>query len=204
MASELIVQRDGINREITAIKEEISELQTQVGFYHQRVETTPRIEQELLSLRRDYENIQETYESLLERKLEADIAVNMEKKQQGERFRILDPPRLPDKPISPNMKKLFLMCIMAGLGLGGGLIFLSEFFDDSVRKPESVHTRLGIPVLVAVPSLDRRPDVLRRRINNVASICGVVMLLGLLACFAAVTILGMELPVDLIKRFLTI
>ena len=202
--SELIVQRNGVNREIAAIKEEISELQTKVGFYQQRVETTPKIEQELLSLKRDYENIQETYKSLLERKLEADIAVNMEKKQKGERFRILDPARKPTKPISPDMRKLFLMCIMAGLGLGGGLIFLFEFLDNSVRKPERGPAKLGIPVLVAMPTIERRKDVVLRRINTATSICAVMLMLGLLACFAAVTILGLQLPVDVITKYIGI
>jgi uncharacterized protein involved in exopolysaccharide biosynthesis len=128
----------------------------------------------------------------------------MEKKQQGEQFRILDPARLPDKPISPNMKKLFLLCIMAGLGLGGGLIFLLEYLDNSVRKPESVPAKLGIPVLVAMPSIERRKDVIWRRMNMVLSIFGTLVSLALLACFTAVTILGMQLPIDLIKRYLTI
>ena len=203
LESELIVQRGAANREIAAIKEEISELQTQVAFYQQRVETTPKIEQELLSLRRDYENIQETYKSLLERKLEADIAVNMEKKQQGEQFRILDPARLPDKPISPNMKKLFLLCVAAGLGLGGGLIFLLEFLDDSVRKPESVPAQLGIPVLVAMPSLDGLKDVLQRRINAVSSIFAVLLSVALFAIFAAVTVLDMHQPIEFIKQYMS-
>jgi polysaccharide chain length determinant protein (PEP-CTERM system associated) len=203
MESELIVQRGAVNREIAAIKDEISELQTQVAIYQQRVEATPKIEQELLSLKRDYENIQETYKSLLERKLEADIAANMEKRQQGERFRILDPARLPDKPISPDMKKLFLLCVVTGLGLGGGLIFLLEFLDNSVRKPESVPAKLGIPVLVAVPSIERRKDVIWRRMNMVLSIFGSLVSLALLACFAAVSILDMQLPIDLIKNYIS-
>ena len=204
MEADLILQRDGVKREIAAIKDEISELQTQVGFYHQRVENTPKREQELLSLNRDYENIKETYNSLLERKLEADIAVNMEKKQQGEQFRILDPARMPDKPVSPNMNKLFLLCVVAGLFFGGGLIFLSEFLDDTVRKPESVPARLGIPVLIAVPSLDHRKDVILRRIHDVSSILGVMVLLTLFACFAAVTILDMPQAIELIKKYITI
>lgn len=204
MESELMGQHGGIDREIAAIKEEISEIQAQIALYQRRVEATPKIEQELLSLRRDYENIQETYKSLLERKLEADIAVNMEKKQQGEQFRILDSGRLPDKPISPNMKKLFLMCVAAGLGLGGGLIFLLEFLDNSVRKPESVPAKLGIPLLVAMPSIECRRDVIRRRMNMVLSIFGTLVSLALLACLAAVSILDMQLPIDLIKSYLTI
>jgi uncharacterized protein involved in exopolysaccharide biosynthesis len=61
-----------------------------------------------LSLKRDYDNILATHNSLLARKLEAEIAVNMERKQKGEQFRVLDSARLPEKPIKPDMKKLFV------------------------------------------------------------------------------------------------
>jgi hypothetical protein len=102
------------------------------------------------------------------------------------------------------MIKLFLLCIAAGLGLGGGLIFSLEYLDNSIRKPESVPARLGIPVLVAMPSIERRRDVVRRRLNMVLSICGALASIGLLAGFAAVTVLGMELPLDLIKKYVPI
>ena len=80
---------------------------------------------------RDYQNIQNSYSSLLNRKLEAEIAVNMEKKQKGEQFRIIDPARVPQKPISPDLKKLFMIIMAAGLGLGAGLIFLLDLFNSS-------------------------------------------------------------------------
>ena len=148
LAAELTIQRDGVDRELAAIKQEISFLQSQIALYQQRVENTPKIEQELLSLKRDYDNIQENYKSLLDRKLEADIAVNMERRQQGEQFRILDRGRLPDKPISPNMRKLFMLCVAAGLGLGGGLIFfagVSRQFRPQTRKcpGQAGHPRAG-------------------------------------------------------------
>jgi hypothetical protein len=88
--------------------------------------------------------------------------------------------------------------------LGAGIIFLSEFFDDAVRKPESVTTRLGIPVLIAVPSLERRKDVILRRINNASSILGVMIALTLFACFAAVTIFDSHQSIELIKKYITI
>ena len=199
--AELILQRKGIKREIAAIKQEIINLNTQIVFYQRRVEDTPKREQELLSLKRNYENIQETYNSLLQRKLEADIAANLEKRQKGERFRILDPGRLPDKPISPNMIKLFLLCLAAGLVCSVIPIFLLEFLDYSVRKPENVSDKLGIPVLVVMPSIRHPKDIMWRRVNMVFSIFGALVSLSLLACFAAVTILDMHQMVDLIKKY---
>ena len=96
-----------------------------------------------MTFQRDYENTQESYNSLLNRKLEAEIAVNMEKKQKGEQFRILDRAVLPQKPISPDMRKLFLFSVAAGLGLGGGLIFLLDFMNTSLKQPKDYETELG-------------------------------------------------------------
>ena len=201
--ADLIAQRNGAAREIVAIRNEISALQEQIAGYQQRVEDTPKLEQELLALKRDYENTQKTYDSLLARKQEAEVAANMERQQKGEQFRILDPARLPDKPQSPDMRKLFLICVMAGLGLGGGLIFLLEFLDKSVKKLESVPKKLGIPLLVAVPRIDHPRDIRKRRLNNGLSIAAAVICMALLAIFAAVSVLGMPGPTDMIKRMIT-
>ena len=200
MEREVLLQRKGIQREIAVIKQEISDLNKQIAFYQRRVEDTPKKEQELLSLKRNYENIQETYNSLLQRKLEADIAANMEKIQKGEQFRIIDSARLPDKPISPDMKKLFLMCLGAGLACCGGLIFLLNVLDNSVKKPETVPDKLGIPVLAVMPTIKHHKDILWRRISIGFSMLGALVSLALLACFAAVTILDMHPVVDVIKK----
>ena len=201
--ADLIAQRNSAAREIVAIRQELTALQDQVAVYQRRVEDTPKLEQELLSLKRDYDNTQKTYDSLLARKQEAEVAANMERQQKGEQFRILDPARLPDKPQSPDMRKLFLMCVMAGLGLGGGLIFLLEFLDKSVKKLESVPKKLGIPLLVAVPKIDHPKDVRKRRLNDGFSIAAAVICTALLALFAAVSVLGMPGPTEIIKRLIT-
>ena len=203
VAADLITQRNSAAREIVAIREELAALQDQVAVYQRRVEDTPKLEQELLSLKRDYDNTQKTYDSLLARKQEAEVAANMERQQKGEQFRILDPARLPDKPQSPDMRKLFLMCVMAGLGLGGGLIFMLEFLDKSVKKLESVPKKLGIPLLVAVPKIDHPKDVRKRRLNAGFSIAAVVICMALLALFAAVSVLGMPGPTEIVKSLIT-
>jgi uncharacterized protein involved in exopolysaccharide biosynthesis len=204
MEAELILQRDGVNREIEATKNDIIKLKRQIRFYQRKVEETPKIEQELLSLNRDYKNVQNIYNSLLNRRLEADISTNLEKKQKGEQFRVLDPARLPDKPISPDMKKLFLLCVLAGLACGFGFIFLLDYFNNSVRKPEIIHEKLGIPILVVMPSIGHPKDFMWHRVNMVFSIFGAVVSLALFAFFAAVTILNMQQMVDLIKKYVNI
>ncbi len=82
-----------------------------------------------------YKTILDSYRSLLTKKLDADIAVGMQMKLRLWRFRILDSAEIPKKPISPDIKKLFLMCVAMPLGLGVALIFLQEFLGVA-RKPK--------------------------------------------------------------------
>jgi uncharacterized protein involved in exopolysaccharide biosynthesis len=204
MEANLLGLQQGILRNIQAIEAEIVSLQAQIQQYQKRVEDTPKREQEMLLLKRDYENIKTTYNSVLARKLESDIALNMEKKQKGEQFRILDPPRAAEKPVSPNLKLLFLICIVAGLGIGGGVIFLSEFFDNSVRKPDDLQARLSLPVLMVMPAMEhmqgRRSRVLNWLSNGLSS-AGALACFGLLVCLAAMTLF--DLPPDAIIKWVS-
>jgi len=182
-----------IKREIRTLEGEISDIRKQVYIYEARVEETPKREQELLSLRRDYDNINETYNSLLERKLEAELAVNLEKKQQGEQFRILDPAKRPERPSDPDMKKLFLIFIAAGLGIGGGVVFLLEYLDTSFRIPNDIESYLGLSVLATVPVILHPRDVRMKRLNQAMSIFFVIVAFALMAGFTLVSLGGYDL-----------
>lgn len=197
-------QRNEIIREIKMYGEEISNLHAQLKTYQEHVENTPKREQELLSLNRDYNNIQESYNSLLSRKLEADIAVNMEKKQKGEQFRVLDSAKLPEKPISPNMKKIFMLSLAVGLGIGGGFLFLFYYLDSSFRKPEEIESLLGVPVLITLPTLYHPKDIKKQRIHTALSIFSIMISFVLLAGFAVLTIKGVDQTMKLVQKLINI
>jgi len=197
-------QRDEITKEIKTLKADISKIQEQITIYQKRVENTPKREQELLSLKRDYANIKGSYDSLLNRKLEATISVNMEKKQKGEQFRILDPGRLPEKPIRPNMSTLFALTLAAGLVVGCGLVFLLEYFDTSFRKPEDMDSLLGLPVIAILPSVIHPDDIKKRRLNLFFSIFSIIIISFLLAGFAVLTIKGVDRTLEFVRSFIKI
>ncbi len=197
------MQIEEIKAEIKTFTADLSNLMAQIRIYQKRVEDTPKREQEFLSLRRDYENIKATYDSLLDRQLEANIAVNMEKKQKGEQFRILDPARLPEKPISPDMKKLFLLSLAAGLGIGCGLIFLLEHLNTSFRRPEDVESYLGLSVVATLPLICHEKDKRRQKVNQIFSILSIMLSLILLVTFAALTFNGVDQTMELLNSFIT-
>jgi hypothetical protein len=205
------VLRDAIRRRMEAeanlanIQTEVNQIIQQIREYRLRIERTPQREEQLVSLNRDYNNIRQAYDSLLSRKVEADMAVSMQKKNKGEQFRVVDYAKLPEKPVSPNMQRLFLMFTAAGLVIGAGIIFVRDFFDHSVRKPESFQDRLALPVLMVMPEIELTRSWVRQAIrwlNNGLSFVGAFVSLGLLACLAAVTVLNIPQATELIKGVL--
>jgi polysaccharide chain length determinant protein (PEP-CTERM system associated) len=144
--------------EIGSLQAEKKRLQEQIGIYRAKVENTPKREQELTVLTRDYEITRQNYQSLLNKKLEAQLAEDLERRQKGEQFRILDPANLPQKPFKPNRKKLALIGIMLGLGAGLGLAFFQEYLDHSFWEVEDLKEYTQLPVLAVVPTINFPAD----------------------------------------------
>lgn len=199
-----IAQRDEITNEIKTLKADISKIQEQITIYQKRVENTPKREQEILSLKRNYANIKGTYDSLLKRKLEAAISVNMEKKQKGEQFRVIDSARLPEKTIKPNMNRLFALTLAAGLFVGCGLVFLLEYFDTSFRRPEDIDSLLGVPVIAILPSIIHPEDIKMKRRNLFLSVFSIIITSFLLAGFAVLTFKGVDKTLEFVRSFIKI
>ena len=85
-----------------------------------RVANLPLREQDLAAVVRDYEISKANYQSLLRKKMDADLATEMERRQKSERFVLLDPPRVPEKPIKPH--RLLLGLLGSGMGLVCGAL----------------------------------------------------------------------------------
>jgi polysaccharide chain length determinant protein (PEP-CTERM system associated) len=134
-------------------REEVKSLKEQIALYEARIENTPRREQELVLLTRDYDLLKSNYQSLLDKKIQAQMAENLERKQQGERFKILDPARVPVKPFKPDRNKILLIGAMMGLMTGLGLTWFRESWDRSFHSVSDVEVYLAIPVIATIPNL---------------------------------------------------
>jgi len=139
--------------EAKRLREEEKELKQQVFIYQRRIEETPRREQELILLTRDYDLVKNNYQSLMDKKIQAQMAENLERKQQGEQFKILDPARLPEKPIKPDRNKILLIGGVIGLMGGLGLAWFRESLDQSFHTVSEVEDYLEISVIATIPNL---------------------------------------------------
>ncbi|MBW1716807.1 MAG: protein GumC [Deltaproteobacteria bacterium] len=195
-------QLDEVNLEIKRLKSEITDTRSQIALYQKRVEETPKREQELLALNRDYENLKELYNSLLSRKLEAEIAVSLEKKQKGEQFRVIDPAKVPNKPIKPDIKKIVLMTFVLAIGLGGGLAYFVEMMDTSFKDPEEVEKELGLPVLLSLPIRYTERELRRMKAKKVLAYASVSI--GFLASVFGILVAtkGLEKSIQFFTDFI--
>jgi polysaccharide chain length determinant protein (PEP-CTERM system associated) len=191
-----------ITMEIKDIQDDIYRLKNQVKNYQQRIERIPKREEELMSLKRDYQNIKETYNSLLNRKLEAEIAVNMEKKQKGEKFRVIDPAVVPHKPDSPDMLKLLMIVVAAGLGVGCGLIYLLDYLNTSLKRPEGLESDLGVAVLATIPKVYQKKDFRLKRLNWFLTAVSLLVAVSLFAGLAFLVFNGVEPTLEIVRPYI--
>jgi polysaccharide chain length determinant protein (PEP-CTERM system associated) len=173
---------DNLDREINAKLAEEERLRSVLGMYQARIEATPVREAELASLTRDYETLQANYRGLLQKKEESEISANLEKRQIGEQFKILDPARMPEKPVSPDRPRLYLIAVLAALAIGVGLATTAEYFDRSLRTEADVRGALNLMVLATVPYM--RDGAARRRRRYVALGAGATAVLAVCAAVA--------------------
>ncbi len=153
--------------DIRQMKEERKQLKEQIAGYQQRIENAPKREQELIDLTRDYENLKQTYDSLLQRKLEAQQAAALERRQQGAQFRIVDPAMVPEKPVKPKLKKLLPMILALAFGAPIALAFGLDLISPNFYDPDDVTKAFGLPVLACIPRLltpQEKQEIRRRTI----------------------------------------
>ncbi len=174
--AELQMELEKLDRDIAEKLEDETLLQQAIADYQRRIEATPKREAEMKELTRDYDTLQGLYKGLLSKKEDSQIAANVERRQIGEQFRIVEPATLPQTPISPNRLRLNLIGLIGGLLCGLGLVALLEYLDRTLASEADVIGALNVPVLGTIPLLGGRPDTDRRRWVKVVSALGVVAL----------------------------
>ncbi|MGH9759368.1 MAG: GNVR domain-containing protein, partial [Blastocatellia bacterium] len=129
------------------------QIQNQIRLYQARVQSSPAVEQEYKELTRDYQTALDFYNDLLKKRDQSAMASDLQRRQEGEQFRVLDPANLPDKPSFPNKLLFTLGGLAGGLAIGIGIVFLIEMQDTSLRSERDVETMLRLPVLAMVPEI---------------------------------------------------
>jgi protein tyrosine kinase modulator len=156
-------EMESLDRQIGFKEAEQKRLQDTVAEFQQRIEAVPGTETEWTALTRDYDTQQAAYKDLLTKSEQAKVASNLEQRQIGEQFRVLDPPRLPERPISPNRVQISAAGLALGLLCGIAFAALLELRDTTFRTESDVIQVLDLPVVAVVPSLVSAADLAAQR-----------------------------------------
>ena len=146
-------ERDALKLRIAGLQRESRQARTQIGTYQRSVDSAPMVEQELASLNQAVELEKATFTALTGKHQEALMAEDLARKQGGERFSILYSASLPNRPVSPDILRLMLLAVAAGLAFGATGVVAREFLDRSVHDVRALQTEFEVPVLGEIPRI---------------------------------------------------
>ena len=159
----LASQVDDLKAEMAALQTKNKSMRTQVSVLQARVDSTPLRSIELSKITRDYDITLRKYQDLLAKGLDSELSENMEKKQKGEQFQIVDRANIPQHPVAPNRQRILLVGLLLGIGGGIGLAFLLDIMDKSFKSNEDLVGYSNIPLLAVLPTVVTRASVLEHR-----------------------------------------
>ena len=145
-----------------AASEDIERLRESISVLEARVAATPAVAEQLDALNRQYDHLYTSYQDFSARLQQAGVQADLERRQLGEKFRILESAEIAPEPSSPNRLLLLSIGAILGLMLGAGIGVLAELADSSLHTANELQSALGIPVLVSVPRIMLESDRVAR------------------------------------------
>ena len=176
---QLQAQLETANIDLASLEEKNTELTTKISDYEQRILQSPQVERKYRELTRDYDNAWGRYKELKDKEMEAKLAQVMETERKGERFTLIEPPELPEKPVKPNRVAIGFLGIIFSLVGGVGTAIVSETLDTAVRGRESIGRLINSPLVVCIPYIETAEDIKRIHRKSYSIVIGVLMLIGI-------------------------
>lgn len=139
---------------IAAKRHEQEMIQSRIGMYQERISASPLVDQEYKQLTRDYDTAKKFYDDLLTKMESSKMATDLERRQQGEQFHVMDQPNLPDAPIFPKRSLFAAGGLILGFVLAGSLAVLAEFRDTALRTERDVWAFTQLPTLAVIGFID--------------------------------------------------
>jgi succinoglycan biosynthesis transport protein ExoP len=139
------------------------ELRTKLDDYERRMSQSPEVERQYHSMSRELETAQLEYKTILAKQTETQVSENLESERKGERFTMIEPPQMPEKPISPNRMLILALGLLLSVGIGAAAAVAHESVDASVRGPGDIRRLLQVPALASIPVIVTTADRVRRK-----------------------------------------
>ena len=176
--SEMRAEIESLGRQIEFKQAEERRLRAVIADYEQRIEGVPSVESEWIALSRDHETQQLLYTDLLSKTEQAELAADLEQRQAGEQFRVLDLPQVPLEPTVPNRFLISAVGMAGSLFLGLALAALIELRDSTFRTEGEIRELLALPVVAHVPYVESAADCRWQRVRRLMAFGTAIVVLA--------------------------
>ncbi|MBM4289851.1 MAG: hypothetical protein FJ135_17210 [Deltaproteobacteria bacterium] len=193
----MIAQVQQLTNQVASLKQLRQKQVEKLAMFRQRLEETPRIEQEYLALQRDYQNSHNKYHDVMNKLMEARISEGMEQHQKGQRFTLVDPASFPEEPVKPNRKQIMLAGLVLGLGMGMALMLGRESVDTSIKSAAELAGLTKMPPLGIIARIITPLELARKR--RIRQLFLAATCLSLVLGVALVHFFYMDLDIVLMK-----
>jgi hypothetical protein len=143
------------------------------------MKVAPQVEAEAAQLNRDYAIVKKNYEDLVARRQAAVLSGELDVASGLADFRLIDPPRVSPRPVSPNRLLLLPLALVAALGAGLGVAFLASQLRPVFDEASELRTRTQLPILGVVSTMLTDTDRRRERMSTIRFYGAFGSLLGL-------------------------
>lgn len=189
---QLQTQLQTVEAETTSLLQKQGDLQAKLQDIDKRIAESPLVERKFRELSRDYDNAWMKYKELKAKQMEAKLGEVLETERKGERFTLIDPPVLPEKPASPNRIAIMLLGIVVSLGGGVGTVAVRDAVDGTVRGERGVTELIEMPPLAGIPYIETDEERRRSRIMRI----GIVATALVVIATAIVLVHFLYMPLD--------
>jgi polysaccharide chain length determinant protein (PEP-CTERM system associated) len=174
--------------QVASLKARVTEYQGRYNTAREFLKTAPQIEAEAAQLNRDYAIHKKNYETLVARRESANLSGELEGTAGVIDFRLIDPPRVSPKPVSPNRLLLLPMAFVIALGAGLFVAFAGSQLRPVFHSASELRNLVAIPLLGTVSRIRSAGEIRRDRINMIRFFVGSGGLVGtFIVIFAAVS-----------------
>lgn len=177
---QLKTQLQAAEVEIRSLKRSRKETKNKIDDFEQRLLQSPQVEREYRELTRDYDNALSKYKEVKAKQLEAELATALERENKGERFSLIEPPLVPEKPAKPNRPAILFLGFVFALTGSVGLVAVTESLNTTIKSPMELVAVTKIPPLIVVPYIETETERSKVKTWKIGS-AGVLLMLVIIA-----------------------
>ncbi|MDR0209371.1 MAG: lipopolysaccharide biosynthesis protein [Pseudomonas putida] len=148
---------------IASLAQQKRDMSQKINAYEAEILEAPQVERGLVNLMRDHDNARKKYEEIRAKQMAAKISESLEQENKAERFVLLEPPMMPEKPVKPNRKKIVALGFVLAPAGGGALVMVLEMLNQRVRGVGALESIVGKRVLVSIPHIPTQAELAQRR-----------------------------------------